>query len=72
MRTFRIIVEKDSDGFYVGSVPELPGCHTQGLTLKELRANMSEAIQAYLESMENEEQPSTKFVKMEKVKVPVE
>jgi len=28
-RQFDVIVEKDSDGCFVASVPALPGCHTQ-------------------------------------------
>ena len=26
---FSVVIEKDEDGYYVGSVPELKGCHTQ-------------------------------------------
>ena len=68
-RTFNVVIEKDEDGMYVGSVPELPGCHTQGATLKELRENVVEAIEAYLESIENEHLPVTKFLKVQKVEV---
>ncbi|MBI4210182.1 MAG: type II toxin-antitoxin system HicB family antitoxin [Candidatus Diapherotrites archaeon] len=68
-KTFNVVIEKDEDGIYVGSVPELPGCHTQGATLKELNENIVEAIEAYLESIDNEERPVTKFLKMQKVEV---
>jgi len=53
-KTFEVVVEKDEDGVYVASVPELPGCHTQADSLKELTANIKEAILAYLESFESE------------------
>ena len=33
---FAVVVERDEDGYYVASVPELPGCHTQAKTLDEL------------------------------------
>jgi hypothetical protein len=33
---FAVLVEKDDEGYYVVSVPELPGCHTQAKTLDEL------------------------------------
>jgi predicted RNase H-like HicB family nuclease len=46
---FAVIVEKDEDGYYVASVPELPGCHTQARTLDELTKRIKEAIEAYLE-----------------------
>ena len=45
-----MIVERDEDGYYVASVPELPGCHTQAKTLDELTRRIKEAIEAYLET----------------------
>ena len=47
---FAVIVERDEDGYYVASVPELPGCHTQAKTLDELMKRVREAIEAYLEA----------------------
>ncbi len=44
------MVERDEDGVYVASVPELPGCHTQAKTLDELTKRIKEAITAYLEA----------------------
>jgi predicted RNase H-like HicB family nuclease len=46
---FAVVVERDEDGYYGASVPELPGCHTQAKTLDELRMRIREAIEAYLE-----------------------
>jgi predicted RNase H-like HicB family nuclease len=46
---FGVVVEKDEDGYYVASVPELPGCHTQAKTLDEVMKRIKEAIQACLE-----------------------
>jgi len=40
-REFTIIIEKDEDGYYVASVVELPGCHTQGKTLDELEKQLN-------------------------------
>lgn len=47
-RAFHVIVERDEDGWYVGSVSELPGCHTQAKSLDQLRERIQEAIRAYL------------------------
>ena len=47
---FAVVVEKDEDGCFVASVPELPGCHTQARTLDELTKRIVEAIEAYLEA----------------------
>ncbi|MCL2173374.1 MAG: type II toxin-antitoxin system HicB family antitoxin [Candidatus Bathyarchaeota archaeon] len=46
---FSVVVEKDEDKYYVASVPELPGCHTQAKTLDAVMERIKEAIQAYLE-----------------------
>ena len=54
---FRVLIEKDEDGLYVGKVPDLPGCATEGRTKKELMKNIKEAIQAYLESLKKHGDP---------------
>ena len=65
---YHVLVEKDEDGWYVGSVPELPGCHTQGETMEELMVNIREAIEVYLET-KGPEVPPVKFVALETVEV---
>jgi predicted RNase H-like HicB family nuclease len=50
-RRFTVIIELDEDGYYVGSVLELPGCHTQAQTLKILMERIREAIELYLETV---------------------
>ena len=47
-RKFGVLVEKDEDGYYVASVPTLPGCHTQARSLDELMERVKEAIEACL------------------------
>jgi len=46
---YNIIVEKGEDGYFISEVVELPGCHTQGKTMKELLENTKEAISLYIE-----------------------
>lgn len=41
---FEVVVERDAEGYYVASVPALPGCHTQARTLDVLRERVREAI----------------------------
>ena len=43
-----LVVENDEAGYYVASVPELPGCHTQAKTLDELMVRVKEAIARFL------------------------
>lgn len=48
---FVITLEEDEDGFIIASCPALPGCHSQGRDRNEAVTNITEAIQAYIESM---------------------
>lgn len=48
-RTFHVIIEQDEDGGYVGKVPELQGCLSQGDSLDDLMKNIKEAIELYIE-----------------------
>ncbi|HDZ77432.1 MAG TPA: type II toxin-antitoxin system HicB family antitoxin [Candidatus Omnitrophica bacterium] len=48
---FEVVVEKDKTGYYVAEVPALPGCISQGRTLAEVRGNIKEAIEGWLEVM---------------------
>ena len=48
---FVVIVEQDEDGSYIGSVPDLKGCHSYGTSMDELLKNVKEAIEANLEAL---------------------
>lgn len=48
-RDFNVLIEKDPEGWFVASVPALPGCHTQAKSLDELMARVAEAIELCLE-----------------------
>jgi predicted RNase H-like HicB family nuclease len=43
------MIEKDEYGYYIATVPSLPGCHTQAVSLGELKERIKEAIDRYLE-----------------------
>ena len=53
-RQFDVVVEKDSGGFFVASVPAFSGCHTQARSLDELMERIKEAIELCLEAQEND------------------
>jgi predicted RNase H-like HicB family nuclease len=65
---FYVIIERDEDGYYVGEVPQLKGCYSQGKSLDELMANMREVIQLCLE-----DEPGsviTEFIGVQKLTIP--
>jgi predicted RNase H-like HicB family nuclease len=49
--SYPVIYEAAEEGGYIVYVPSLPGCHSQGDTLEEAEANITEAIEVYLESL---------------------
>lgn len=50
MAEFNVIIEKDEDGWFVASVPEIQGCHTQGKTLQQVLERIKEAIEVCIEA----------------------
>lgn len=66
-RDFNVLIEKDSDGYYVADVPELKGCHTQAKSLDELIVRIKEAIELYLEV--EKDLPANEFIGIQKVSV---
>jgi len=67
-RQYNVVIEQDEDGYYVGIVPELPGCHTQAKSLDELRKRIKEAIELYLE-VEKNAPKELNFIGIQKVEV---
>jgi len=47
---FDVVVRRDEDDYYVATVPQLPGCHTQAKSLDDLMSRIKEAISLYLET----------------------
>lgn len=66
---FTVLIERDEDGWLVGSVPALRGCHTQGKTMDELLKNIKEVIELCLE--EEKDIPQEVFVGVQQVQVTV-
>ena len=66
---FTVLIEKDEDGIFVGSVPSLRGCHTQGETIEELLYNIKEAIELCLEV--EKEIPIEEFVGVQQIPIEI-
>ena len=49
-REFTVVIEKDEDGYFVGTVPQIQGCHTQAKSLDKLMERMKEAVLLCLEA----------------------
>ena len=52
-----VILEASEEGGYTATVPSLPGCISEGNTREEATANIREAIELYLEPVEDDLAP---------------
>jgi predicted RNase H-like HicB family nuclease len=66
-RKFNVVIERDSEGWLVASVPSLPGCHTQARSFDELDLRIKEAIALCLE--DSDESLMSEFVGVQQVAV---
>jgi predicted RNase H-like HicB family nuclease len=66
-KEFYVVIERDEDGVYVGEVPQLKACYSQGETIDELMQNIREVIEMCLEELEDE--TTTEFIGIQKVVV---
>ena len=54
-RHLPIVIEKDTDGFYVVECPVFDGCYSQGKTVDEAIKNIREVIEMVLEEKSERE-----------------
>ncbi|MBW4470915.1 MAG: type II toxin-antitoxin system HicB family antitoxin [Stenomitos rutilans HA7619-LM2] len=64
-KEFYVVIERDEDGLYVGEVPQLKACYSQGDTVDELMQNIRDVIAMCLEEIE--EESTTEFIGIQKV-----
>jgi predicted RNase H-like HicB family nuclease len=69
-REFNVIIERDADGYFVASVPNLPGCHTQARSLDELMERIKEAILLCLE-VQAQSIDNLEFIGLQRVAVEI-
>ena len=69
-REFNVVIERDAEGYYVASVPELVGCHTQAKSLDTLMKRIREAIELCLE-VEQGDVPPHEFIGVQRIAIEV-
>ena len=63
-KEFYVVIERDEDGYFVGEVPALRGCYSQGKTIDELLSNIRDVIEM---AIEDEPFISSEFIGVQKV-----
>jgi predicted RNase H-like HicB family nuclease len=67
-RDFNVIIEQDSEGYFVATVPDLRGCHTQAKSLDTLMKRIREVIELCLED-EQDSLGSPDFIGVQRIRV---
>lgn len=70
-RRFKVVLERNELGGYTALVPILPGCISEGDTRDEALANIREAIEVYLDSLQADGEPIPSEDDVEEVMVEV-
>lgn len=65
---FDVVVERDSDGYYVASVPALHGCYTQARSLDVLMERVQEVIELCLEEQGTPPE-SLEFIGVQRIRI---
>ena len=71
MKTFTMIVEKDKQRVFIGSIVELPGLQARGNSVAELTTNMRDAIIIYAAFHRDYEVKELEFIGLHRIKVPL-
>lgn len=53
----QVLLYTDEDGYWIAECPSLPGCNSQGKTKQEAISNIKEAIELYIEVLQEKGQP---------------
>lgn len=62
--TLKAVIHQDESGGYWAEVTSLPGCVSQGESIEEVRENIREAIEAWLEAGEPEDVPENEVIEV--------
>jgi len=68
-KEYTVLIEIDEDGYFVGTVPELKGCHTQAKSLDVLMKRIKEAVLLCLEAEGEPADDELKFVGVQRIAV---
>ena len=64
---YTLVIKQGQDGFLIGQLKELPDVFTQGLTIAELKENIADALEMYLEDMREAYEPQGVMVEEEEM-----
>lgn len=66
---YTTIIKQGEDGWYIATVPDIPGCYTQGKTVAEAIDRIKEAIEVCLKADKDDYIKPSKFIGLQQVEV---
>ena len=60
--TLTLVIKKGKNGFLIGQLKELPAVFTQGLTVEEVKENIADSLEMYLEDIREQYHPEGEMV----------
>ncbi|MDR0694410.1 MAG: type II toxin-antitoxin system HicB family antitoxin [Prevotellaceae bacterium] len=64
---YTLVVKKGQNGFLIGELKEFPAVFTQGTSLAELKENIVDALEMYLEDLRETYQPCGEMIEEEEL-----
>jgi len=60
LQRFKVVIESEIEGGYSVHLPAIPGCASQGESIKEALLNIKEALEVFIESLREDNLPIPK------------
>jgi predicted RNase H-like HicB family nuclease len=67
-RQFDVVIERDEESYYVASIPQIPGCHTQARSLDEVIERIREGAELCLQ-VEGTPEQNLEFVGIQRITI---
>lgn len=65
--TLTLVIKKGKNGYLIGQLKELPAVFTQGLTLEEVKENIVDSLEMYLEDIREQYSPEGDMIQEEEL-----
>ena len=65
--TLTLVIKKGKNGYLIGQLKELPAVFTQGLTVEEVKENIVDSLEMYLEDIREQYRPEGEMLQEEEL-----
>jgi predicted RNase H-like HicB family nuclease len=62
-----LVIKSGKDGFLIGQLKEFPEVFTQGLTINEVKENISDVLEMYFEDLREKYEPQGEMVEVSEI-----